>query len=319
MALLYHWRRENYAVDVSDLGPGADLPLEQNSETFGGAEPGETLWAFTRRGDGHYVLAARLVVREMDDQAGTPFEYGRYRVNPLPGTTVLYDVARGDDIEPLVRRLPIPTNAAVLGSSFQGPAAVRRLDAASDARLAAFATRQPVLTAWRRNAPPPGAERDAAPARDARRAMQESELAAERAGSFDPRNFADARRRALRSIVQRRGQPAFRRALLAAYGGRCAVTGCDAEAALEAAHIIPYQGDATNAVANGLLLRADVHTLFDLGLITVDPGALTVLVAPALSATGYADFSGRALRLPSDESQHPSALALAEHRRRSGV
>src|SRR5262245_42509124 len=40
-----------------------------------------------------------------------------------------------------------------------------------------------------------------------------------------------------RLINERRGQPKFREKLLSAYGGRCAVTGCDAEAALEAAHI----------------------------------------------------------------------------------
>src|ERR1700722_13744752 len=40
---------------------------------------------------------------------------------------------------------------------------------------------------------------------------------------------------------------------------------------LEAAHITPYMGASTNSLLNGLLLRADIHTLFNLGLISIDP------------------------------------------------
>src|ERR1700722_13605652 len=80
---------------------------------------------------------------------------------------------------------------------------------------------------------------------------------------FDPKNIKDARERIRRTIVQRRGQAKFRNALLEAYGSRCAISGCGALEVLEAAHICPYQGSATNHVTNGLLLRADIHTLFD--------------------------------------------------------
>lgn len=71
---------------------------------------------------------------------------------------------------------------------------------------------------------------------------------------FDPTDLIDGRKRTITSVVQRQGQPAFRRALIKAYGGKCAVTDCDAEEALEAAHIVPYQGPETNHVTNGLLL-----------------------------------------------------------------
>jgi hypothetical protein len=60
------------------------------------------------------------------------------------------------------------------------------------------------------------------------------------AGYFSPTSLKDERQKKLREIVERRGQPDFRNKLIAAYGGRCAVTGCDAVAALEGAHIIPY-------------------------------------------------------------------------------
>jgi hypothetical protein len=120
----------------------------------------------------------------------------------------------------------------------------------------------------------------------------------------------DQRERVLREVVQRRGQPAFRADLIRAYGGRCAVTGCDAAAALEAAHIAPYSGPASNHVGNGLLLRADIHTLFDLDLIGIDPATLTVCLAPALQGTAYDDLSERKLRPPADPPGLPSRPAL---------
>lgn len=128
--------------------------------------------------------------------------------------------------------------------------------------------------------------------------------------SWEPTSAKDARTRELRSIALRKGQPAFRRALLSAYEGRCAITGCDAEEALEAAHIVPYNGSSTNHVQNGLLLRADIHTLFDLGVIHIDPEHLTVQLSAGLMSTVYREFHGKKLRLPSSRAQQPSADAF---------
>ncbi len=64
----------------------------------------------------------------------------------------------------------------------------------------------------------------------------------EESGYFSPEDLKDERRRKLAEIVERRGQPVFRRKLVAAYDGKCAITGCDAVAALEAAHLKPYCG-----------------------------------------------------------------------------
>src|SRR5258708_1840122 len=58
----------------------------------------------------------------------------------------------------------------------------------------------------------------------------------------NPDDVQDGRIRALRSIALRRGQQAFRSALLDAYESRCAITGCDCTDALEAAHVYPYHG-----------------------------------------------------------------------------
>lgn len=136
------------------------------------------------------------------------------------------------------------------------------------------------------------------------------------AGYFSPTSLKDERQKKLREIVERRGQPDFRNKLIAAYGGRCAVTGWDAVAALEAAHMIPYCGPKSHHVTNGLLLRADLHTLFDLDLIGIDPETMTVALAPPITATTYAEYQGRKLTLPAFATDAPNHEALEERWRR---
>ncbi len=130
--------------------------------------------------------------------------------------------------------------------------------------------------------------------------------------AYDPASAEDERERAIRAIRIRRGQPAFRAALLAAYDGRCAVTGCDVEDVLEAAHISPYSGPPSDDVCNGLLLRADIHTLFDCGLLAFDPETRQAVLADRLIGSDYADLTSQALREPSDPTHRPSPLCLAQ-------
>ena len=130
------------------------------------------------------------------------------------------------------------------------------------------------------------------------------------AKAFDASDLVDARRRAMKAIAIRRGQPAFRRRLLDAYGGACGLSGCATSAVLEAAHISPYRGTHTNHVCNGILLRTDLHTLFDLGLLTVEPDTYTVHIAHALHSSEYFQFHGSRLRLPADETCWPDNDAL---------
>ncbi|HTH12251.1 MAG TPA: HNH endonuclease [Acidovorax sp.] len=151
------------------------------------------------------------------------------------------------------------------------------------------------------------------PVAEAVKAISDAE---ERAGAFDAQSVDDARSRVFAAIVRRRGQRSFREALLKAYSGACAITGCTVPLILEAAHVHPYMGDHTNVVSNGLLLRADIHTLFDLGLITVEAQTLIVRVSPSLAGTEYADLDGRPLRPTADASQRVSAGALEWHRSR---
>lgn len=138
-------------------------------------------------------------------------------------------------------------------------------------------------------------------------------------GAFDPTDESDAREKTRAQIALRRGQAAFRRQLLAAYERRCAISGCDFEGALEAAHIIGYRGEHTNSVTNGLLLRADLHTLFDLRYIAVDSKTMTVLLSNALRGTVYEEFDGQQLFQPDDPRLRPSAVALDRHRRETGL
>jgi putative restriction endonuclease len=72
-------------------------------------------------------------------------------------------------------------------------------------------------------------------------------------------------------VQPRLGQGGFRYAVTERYRRRCAMTGERSLPALEAAHIRPYKADGPHKVSNGLLLRADIHRLFDTGYITVRP------------------------------------------------
>lgn len=142
---------------------------------------------------------------------------------------------------------------------------------------------------------------------------KERELA-EEGGAFSPDSVEDQRERVYASIVRRQGQTKFRSALLEAYDGRCAMTGWGVVDVLEAAHIYPYLGKDTNVVANGLLLRSDVHTLFDLYLISVDATTMEVCVAPQLRGTGYGIRHGAPLAIPVIAAFAPDQRLLERHR-----
>jgi len=141
---------------------------------------------------------------------------------------------------------------------------------------------------------------------------QVAQIEIEGSEPFNPKGQDDGRARVLREVVQRRGQQKFRQSLVAAYGGCCAITGCPVTALLEAAHITPYLGPETNSITNGLLLRADLHTLWDLGLIAVNPSTRIVWVSPNVNDPTYQALSGTVLAQPAHHSQQPSASALQQ-------
>jgi hypothetical protein len=119
----------------------------------------------------------------------------------------------------------------------------------------------------------------------------------------------DTRTHALAQIRLRRGQQTFRKDLLKRFGALCVVTGSGIVALLEAAHIVPYRGHDDNHVENGLILRSDIHTLFDLNLLGIEPETLKIELHPSV-ATEYADIENTQLRC--SPSNRPSRAALQE-------
>ncbi|TGV05790.1 HNH endonuclease, partial [Alcaligenaceae bacterium 429] len=118
--------------------------------------------------------------------------------------------------------------------------------------------------------------------------------------------------RVLKSILNRIGQPKFRASLLRAYQSSCAISGCSAEPALEAAHIQPFSESMSNTPNNGLLLRADIHTLFDLHLISVEPNSRKIKIHPEI-ATSYGELEGRNLAEPDNSAFNPEPEYLRNH------
>jgi len=100
---------------------------------------------------------------------------------------------------------------------------------------------------------------------------------------------------------------------LDAYSKKCAITGCNAIAVLEAAHIIPYKISGTDIVNNGILLRSDLHTLFDLGLIAINSSEWKLLVSSQLEGTEYAELDGKAIALPLSSDDYPDEEGLVWH------
>lgn len=128
--------------------------------------------------------------------------------------------------------------------------------------------------------------------------------------SLTQKNIKQAKEQINVNIARRQGQPQFRQSLLEAYNYRCAITEYDAQEALEAAHIIPYIETENNHPSNGLLLRADIHTLFDLNLIAINPETMQVQLAPNLLDTYYKEINGKFLRLPKVLAYLPKREAL---------
>lgn len=119
-------------------------------------------------------------------------------------------------------------------------------------------------------------------------------------------------RRQMAAISVRRGQQDFREQLLAAWQRRCVVTGCQIVGLLEAAHISPHSEGTDYRTSNGLLLRADIHTLYDLGLLSIDQH-LRVHLAQEIQYSEYRQYQGKKIdRLPERSAEAPSHEALAK-------
>jgi putative restriction endonuclease len=119
-------------------------------------------------------------------------------------------------------------------------------------------------------------------------------------------------------IRPRLGQGAFRLAVTDAYNRECAITQGRVLPALEAAHIQSYTSGGEHAVSNGLLLRRDIHSVFDAGYLTFDED-LRVVVSDRVrtefnNGNEYRRLHGEKLKLPSNPAFHPKPERLQWHR-----
>jgi putative restriction endonuclease len=115
----------------------------------------------------------------------------------------------------------------------------------------------------------------------------------------------------------RMAQQAFKAVVLDAYRGQCAITGAKIRPTLEAAHIRPVTNLGENRLDNGLLLRSDVHTMFDRGYLAVAPD-YRLLVSPRLRTefgNGEAFYakSGTVIALPDRKPDRPGREFLEWH------
>ena len=119
----------------------------------------------------------------------------------------------------------------------------------------------------------------------------------------------------------RLGQGAFRVLVTDAYSRRCAITGERTLPVLEAAHIRPYSETGPHLVSNGLLLRSDLHILFDDGYLTVTED-LRVEVSKRIkeefeNGRDYYHYDGERLAvLPEAVDDRPSKEFLRWHNER---
>jgi HNH endonuclease len=117
-----------------------------------------------------------------------------------------------------------------------------------------------------------------------------------------------------REIKQRKGQREFQVRVMRAYGGRCAISNCGDSAVLEAAHIIPVKDRGRHSLGNSLLLRADLHRLFDSGLITIRSNQI-VQIQPSVTDQPYKALDGSKATLLSGADRNGQIAALARHRK----
>lgn len=118
-------------------------------------------------------------------------------------------------------------------------------------------------------------------------------------------------------IRPRLGQGAFRLVVTDLYDRRCAVTKERTLPALEAAHIRPYAEGGEHSASNGILMRRDIHSLFDLGYVTVTPDhhfeVSRRIREEFENGRHYYELHGSEISLPTIKSQHPDAVALRWH------
>jgi putative restriction endonuclease len=120
-----------------------------------------------------------------------------------------------------------------------------------------------------------------------------------------------------RLVAPRLGQRAFQAVVLDAYSRKCAITGDKIVPVLQAAHIRPLAEGGQHRLDNGLLLRSDVHTLYDSGYLGVDPKH-RLLVSPRLreqfgNGEEFYSRAGEPIVVPERQLDRPNSKYLEWH------
>lgn len=119
-------------------------------------------------------------------------------------------------------------------------------------------------------------------------------------------------------VTPRLGQGSFRLLIADSYQRRCTMTGERTFPALEAAHIHRYSRGGDHSLSNGLLLRSDLHKLFDLGYLSIEPNTLKIKVSSKIreefeNGRDYYRLDGQQLRQPENPLAFPSLEKLQYH------
>lgn len=118
-------------------------------------------------------------------------------------------------------------------------------------------------------------------------------------------------------IMPRLGQGAFRIAVTEAYGRQCAISDGKVLPALDAAHIRPYADGGPHLKSNGILLRKDIHCIFDAGYATIDSNHRFVVSNKVKevfdNGEEYRRLHGKILRTPSQIADRPDPELLRWH------
>lgn len=118
-------------------------------------------------------------------------------------------------------------------------------------------------------------------------------------------------------VRPRLGQGAFRILVTDNYRRRCAISGERTLPALDAAHIRPFAEGGSHEASNGILMRRDIHSLFDLGYVTITP-ELKFEVSKRIreeyeNGRHYYALHGSSIAIPESPERRPDTSALSWH------
>ena len=128
--------------------------------------------------------------------------------------------------------------------------------------------------------------------------------------AFTYATINDGDDRQLQARRVRRGQAQLRRNLKVIYKNSCAITGTNEESVLEACHIKAHAETGDDSLENGLLLRSDIHILFDDRLITIDDDCTTIRISPLVTCPDYMILNNnKTVRRNRIEDRHREIIA----------